>query len=102
MEINSIENHNLKSCNESIDIQAWLITWFVEKKGIAVLECRSKLNGSYFDEGWLDSFAFISFILDIETFFNIKFSNDEFQKVEFSTITGLTKIIQESLYESKH
>ena len=51
----------------------------------------------YFAAG-LDSFNFINFINDIETKYNIKFNNDDFQNRDFALVNGLAKIIKKRLY----
>ena len=47
----------------------------------------------------IDSFKFISFITEIENFFKIKFSNDEFQNRDFASIEGLSKILSEKIHD---
>ena len=75
------------------EIRSWLSVWFVKNTNISegeIEECSSK---SYFELGLIDSLKFISFIPDLEEYFNIQFSNDEFQDRSFSTINGLVDII---------
>jgi acyl carrier protein len=82
-------------------INMWMVDWF-EKNTIAKKkELLDFLNVSYFEKGWMDSFKFISFIVDIEEEFGVAFSNDEFQNREFSTIEGLTKIVFKRLKDKK-
>lgn len=75
------------------EIKDWLITWFKNNTNKSYQEILNKINVNYFEEGWLDSFKFITFIMDIESSFSINFANDEFQNRDFSTINGLVKII---------
>jgi len=79
------------------DVYEWLVNWFVQKTGLTTDAIILQNNASYFEEGWIDSFGFVRLILEIEAAFKIKFLNDEFQRVEFSTLVGLTKIIKEKL-----
>jgi len=72
----------------------WVISWFEENTNIKSEYIRQNLDKMYFEQGWIDSFKFIVFVNDIEEHFNITFSNEEFQNREFSTIFGLSKIIE--------
>ena len=77
-----------------MEVDKWLIDWF-EKNTVADKEelFHSK-ECNYFEKGWMDSFKFVSFIMDIENHFNVRFSNDEFQNRDFSSIEGLSEIIR--------
>jgi len=55
---------------------------------------KNSLKENYFENGWIDSLKFIELITQIEEKFGIRFSNDEFLDRKFSTIEGLTKIIE--------
>ena len=76
-----------------MDIESWLVDWFIEKTGINKDEILKKLEENYLELGWIDSLKFISFITDIEEKFKVHFSNDSFQDRNFSTVKGLAKII---------
>jgi|TARA_Y100001949_G_scaffold51631_1_gene43476 D-alanine--poly(phosphoribitol) ligase subunit 2 len=72
----------------------WLINWF-EKNSLATgINMKNSLKENYFENGWIDSLKFIELITQIEEKFGIRFSNDEFLDRKFSTIEGLTKIIE--------
>ena len=72
----------------------WLIIWF-EKNSLATgIIMKNSLKENYFENGWIDSLKFIELITQIEEKFGIRFSNDEFLDRKFSTIEGLTKIIE--------
>ena len=72
----------------------WLINWF-EKNSLATgINMKNSLKENYFESGWIDSLKFIELITQIEEKFGIRFSNDEFLDRKFSTIEGLTKIIE--------
>lgn len=77
-----------------MSVEEWLIKWFVENTDASEKDIRSKIDSSYFTEGWIDSLKFINFICNIEDTFHIEFSNDEFQDRSFSTIQGISKIIE--------
>ncbi|MBO4750879.1 MAG: acyl carrier protein [Lachnospiraceae bacterium] len=76
-------------------IMEWLIQWFCENAGQDEDEIRDSIDDNYFDKGFIDSFAFISLLGDIEDEFQIEFSNDQFEDRSFSTISGLAGIIEE-------
>jgi len=75
----------------------WLIRWFKENS-ISNDSIPNNYNDeNYFENGWIDSMKFIELITDIEQNYSIKFSNDEFQDRLFSTINGLTRIIEKKI-----
>jgi D-alanine--poly(phosphoribitol) ligase subunit 2 len=72
----------------------WLTNWF-EKNSLATgVNMKNSLKENYLENGWIDSLKFIELITQIEEKFGIRFSNDEFLDRKFSTIEGLTKIIE--------
>jgi acyl carrier protein len=79
------------------DIKNFLINWFELNSDISTKELEENLGANYFEEGWLDSFRFITLITDLEEKFAIEFNHDEFQNRNFSTIEGLIRIISEKL-----
>ena len=81
----------------SDDVKTWIIEWF--KENTELKEGEMGVEDDYFEKGWIDSFKFILFIAKIEERFDIRFSNDEFQDRSFSTIEGITKIIQRAMNE---
>jgi len=50
---------------------------------------------NYFEAGLIDSLGVIELIESIETEFNLKFTEENFQDRRFSTINGLAAIIQQ-------
>ena len=77
-----------------MSIQEWIIKWFQDNSEVSLNEINENLENNYLEQGWIDSLKFVSFISELEENFKIKFFNDEFQNVEFATITGLVKIIE--------
>jgi len=80
--------------NNSIDIEAWLLNWFSTNTSANKDKIQNELEKNYFEEGWLDSLKFIEFVTAVEEKFGIIFDNNEFQDRSFSTIKGLSKIIE--------
>jgi acyl carrier protein len=78
----------------SNEIKIWITDWFIDNSNIKEEEIKKNLSLNYFENGWIDSFKFIKFIADIEEYFGITFSNDEFQDRDFATAAGLAKIIK--------
>jgi len=76
------------------DIKEWLISWFEKNTDAEREELLKRSHESYFEQGLVDSLKFIEFVTDVESAFKVQFSNDEFHDRTFSTITGLTKIIE--------
>lgn len=82
-----------------MSIKRWIIDWIVKNSSISKDILETKLSDNYLEEGWIDSLQFVSFVTEIEDKFNIKFLNEEFQNPEFSTIIGLSKIIEKKQNE---
>lgn len=74
-------------------INDWLIQWFQKNSLASEKEIQEKRNENFFSLGWIDSFKFIILISDIEDHFNVEFNNDDFQNRNFSTLSGLSEII---------
>lgn len=85
---------------QNTDVKNWIIQWFNKKSDLNRKDIEMNSDTNYFLKGWIDSLKFILLITDIEDKFNIRFSNDEFQKREFATINGLSKIVKEKLHEN--
>jgi len=77
-----------------MSIKEWLINWFEKNSDLNRDEIVNGVNEDYLAKGWIDSFKFVSFVTEIEDEFKITFSNKEFQNRDFSTIEGLTRIIE--------
>lgn len=75
------------------DTERWIFEW-IEKKGkLASDESPSDMEINYFEAGWIDSILFIMFLNDIEEKFGIEFYADEFLDRRFSTIKGISALI---------
>lgn len=75
------------------DIKITLKKWFKFKKK------KIKENDDYFEKNIIDSLEVIHFIEYIENKFKIKLSSEDYQKRNFRTINGITKIILEKKNE---
>lgn len=82
-------------------VQEWLINWFVKNAEADREELYKNISENYFQLGYIDSFEFINLIGDIENQFNIEFENDQFEDRSFSTIKGMTTIIEGVLANGK-
>lgn len=80
-----------------ISTKDYLIQWFSKETGLEIKEINNMAEKSFFEIGWVDSLLFINFISDIEQNFNIEFSNEDFQNRAFSTVNGLSKIIERKM-----
>ncbi len=76
-----------------MDTKAWLIDWFVENTSVEQEEMNQNVSNNYFDKEYIDSYDFISLISAIEEEYGLTFDNDDFLDRDFSTINGLSEII---------
>ena len=67
----------------------WLINYF-SKKGV-IPDNIETVN--YFEAGLIDSLGVVILIEEVELEFNIKFNEDHFQDRRFTTLKGLSDII---------
>jgi acyl carrier protein len=87
--------------NLQIEVYNWIVDWFEKHTSTKKKELLKYSQENYFEKGWLDSFTFISFIMDLEQKFTVRFANDEFQNRDFSTINGLSKIVSTRIKDKK-
>ena len=71
------------------DSEVWLKDWFRER-GTSV---EGSLEINIYEAGWIDSFAIVELIAEVEEHFNIKFEEKHIQDRRFSTILGMSNII---------
>ena len=69
-------------------IEAWIMNWFQDKSPDTTLD----INDNYFEKNAIDSFGIMELITDIETHYEITFSQDDFQ--------GLSNILMEKIGNS--
>jgi acyl carrier protein len=77
------------------DKAKWLLNWFSQNSSIPVNPSEEQLEVNYFEAGLIDSLGVINLIVGIEEHFDIRFNERHFQDRRFSTIGGLSDIIQE-------
>ena len=82
-----------------METKEWIVDWFVKNSNVSTVLIRKNFEENYLENGWIDSLKFVSFITELEDKFKIKFSNEEFQNTKFSTVEGLSQIIEEKLNE---
>ena len=82
-----------------MEVEQWLLVWFEKNTDFTYDIIQQKVKTSFILEGWVDSLKFVSLITEIEDHFKIKFSGDEFHSEAFSTISGLTQLIQNKIQE---
>ena len=82
-----------------MEVEQWLIAWFEKNTDFTDDIIQEKVKTSFILEGWIDSLTLVLLITEIEDHFKIKFSGDEFHSDSFSTISGLTQIIQNKIKE---
>lgn len=73
--------------------KAWITNWLAENADVNVAEIEQRSTENYFEQGWIDSFAFIRFITELEAAHGVRFRNDDFQDRTFSTVDGLALMV---------
>ena len=76
---------------------SWIVNWFEENSDADSSELKRDLNFNYFEQGWLDSFKFISLLQDLEDEFNLELGQEQFLNRDFSSIQGLSSIVESYL-----
>jgi acyl carrier protein len=76
------------------EIREWLVNWFVSRSKIRDGENQS-FHVDYFAAGWLTSMEVVEFVTDIETQFDMQFTDGDLQDARFVTIYGLTELVAE-------
>lgn len=71
------------------DASAWLERWFAKRSPHITLQD----DDNFFEREAIDSFGVIELIEDAEQHFNVRFTERDFQDRRFSTICGLSEII---------
>jgi len=66
---------------------------FFHQKGIEVKNSQELENVRYLEQGWLDSFDLIDFLMYLEQEFNIEYPPEVLQTDSFRTIGGVTETI---------
>lgn len=72
----------------------YVIDWFEEKSTMTRNELEKDLSINYFENGLIDSFAFLELIAACEEKFNIAFSDEDFSNDEIFTIEGLINVLE--------
>ena len=83
----------MKKTKRILDKREVILHWFKNKKR------KIKIDEDFFQLQALDSLEIIDLIDFMEKKFKIKFNNKDFQKHEFKSILGLSKIILEKKNE---
>jgi acyl carrier protein len=76
------------------EVQQWLLHWFASRAKMRASETHP-LDMDYFAAGWLTSMEVVEFVTNIESQFNMQFTDRDLQDARFATITGLAELIVE-------
>ena len=76
-------------------IEKWLTNWLSEKNVGKVLTID--LNENFLESGIVDSFELINLIESAERQYDIRFTQEEFIRPEFVTVSGLASVIHGKL-----
>lgn len=72
----------------------FIINWFVEKSTMSKEELEKNLDVNYFEQGLIDSFAFLELITACENEFGVIFSDEDFENDDIFTVSGLISILE--------
>ncbi len=70
---------------------------FFRQKGIEVENSVDMEKIRYLEEGWLDSFDLVEFLIYLEHEFNIELSSEDLQTESFRTLGGVVETILKKL-----
>lgn len=74
--------------------EEWVIEWIAQNGNIAKEKLKKNLDVNYLEEGFMDSFGFISLLNACEQTFSISFREEDFLKDDFLTIRGFGRMIE--------
>ena len=77
------------------DIKNWIVDYFIKNCDAKEDDVKANLDENYLQAGYIDSFQFIKMVSEIEEKFGVEFDNDWFEDKNFSTVNGLSRIIEE-------
>lgn len=72
----------------------FIVNWFAEKGVLTKEELMKDLSVNYFEQGLIDSFAFLELISACEKEYDFKFSDEDFANEDIFTIIGLINCIE--------
>lgn len=76
--------------------EKWMFNWFKDQYyGDFSFDNEGVIKQNFFETGLIDSLGILSLIDAIESEFGIEFTHDHFEQRRFSTISGLSEIIEE-------
>jgi len=78
-------------------IQDWLKSWFVARGKIGKDAVAFAGDTDFFEAGWLTSMEVVELVTEIESRFDMQFSEADLQDSRFVTIPGLADLIVERL-----
>lgn len=74
-------------------VQKWLCEWFASRAKVGNGARENLLETDYFAAGWLTSMEIVEFVTEIESQFDMQFSEADLQDRRFVTISGLSELI---------
>lgn len=77
-----------------MEAKQWIIDWMANNSGVSREEISQNAASNFFEAEYIDSFAFIMFIGEIEEVFGVTFDNEQFEDRTFATIDGLAECIE--------
>jgi acyl carrier protein len=72
----------------------FILDWFASHSILSHEELEKNLKINYFEEGLIDSFAFLDLISECEETLHIEFDDDDFSNDLIFTIEGLINVLE--------
>jgi acyl carrier protein len=83
--------------SNKVVVKEWVLDWFIKEKSIPKDELLNQFDNNYFENGFINSLAFVNFLVDIESMFQISLENNDFTTEGFFTLKGTVQVIESKI-----
>jgi acyl carrier protein len=77
------------------DVSGWLFNWLTENGHVQQGSLPTLLDVNFLTAGWIDSFAMINLLSEIQQRYGIEIDIVHFERPDFATIRGLANLVGE-------
>lgn len=75
-------------------LQSFLLEYFQRQRPLPGATLADQLGCAYLDAGVINSLGLIDLVTEIESRFNVRFENEDFEDPRFRTVGGLLAILR--------